>query len=115
MSNAGNRAAAVNRGGISLITFFGRTKKVIGVRGRSPRFLSGPNGFAFKQGTGAWFDKLTTNGLRCARTLRFRQQAGSYTDKRCATRIHFATLKKKLLYRFIRSKLSSICFGNTLL
>ena len=32
-SNAGHRVAAVNRGGVSLITFFGRTKKVIGVRG----------------------------------------------------------------------------------
>jgi hypothetical protein len=36
-SNAGHRVAAANRGGVSLITFFGRTKKVIGVRGRTPR------------------------------------------------------------------------------
>ena len=36
-SNAGNRAAAANRGGVSLIPFFGRTKKGIGVRGRTPR------------------------------------------------------------------------------
>ena len=28
---------AVNRGGVSWITFFGRTKKVIGVRGHTPR------------------------------------------------------------------------------
>ena len=37
-NNAGDRAAAANRGGISLITFFGRTKKVIGMRGRPREF-----------------------------------------------------------------------------
>jgi len=33
----GNPAGVVNRGGVSWITFFGRTKKVIGVRGHTPR------------------------------------------------------------------------------
>jgi hypothetical protein len=36
-ADRGYPAGAANRGGVSLITFFGRTKKVIGVRGRTPR------------------------------------------------------------------------------
>ena len=36
-SNAGYAEGAANRGGVSLITFFSRIKKVIGVRGRTPR------------------------------------------------------------------------------
>jgi len=37
-SNAGNRVAAANRGGVSLITFFSCIKKVIG-GGAAPRDL----------------------------------------------------------------------------
>jgi hypothetical protein len=43
---------AANRGVLSLITFFTRVKKVIGVRGRTPRFC-------FNR---SCFDKLSTNG-----------------------------------------------------
>ena len=38
LSNAGNPEGAANRGGVSLAIFFGSTKKVAGVRGRTPRF-----------------------------------------------------------------------------